>query len=219
MRQTGGSRSAKNAPRLRSWLTGSVVAISWLLAPVADAEDAAKPHMVWAAGPYTFSDELGGFKITGVSGAGTKEDPVVITEELFSATPVTLVIRAIKPIRSFDNTGEYVNGFLHMRIDTLNNSGNAWVEFEFELQENLGKASLFGDGLSFDQRRNETRTYISADHYLDFSRNFEPYDRLRFGTGKVDPLETARFGFLITDYTPKMTFYLVQDPRIPSMQP
>ena len=69
MRQTGGSRSAKNAPRLRSWLTGSVVAISWLLAPVADAEDAAKPHMVWAAGPYTFSDELAGFKITGGSGA------------------------------------------------------------------------------------------------------------------------------------------------------
>ena len=193
------------------------MALAGVVLSPASAEEAPKPHKVWAAGPYTFSDELGGFKITGVSGAGTKDDPVVITEELFSATPVTLVIRAIKPIGAFDNTGEFVNGFLHMRIDTLNNSGNAWVEFEFELQENLGRASLFGDGLSFDQRRNETRTHISADHYLEFSRDFEPYDRLRFSSGKVDPLETARFGFLVTDYTPKMTFYLVQDPRIPTM--
>ena len=40
------------------------------------------------------SDELGGFTITGVSGTGSKDDPIVITEQLNSASPVTLVIRA-----------------------------------------------------------------------------------------------------------------------------
>jgi len=33
---------------------------------------------------------------------------------------------------------------------------------------------------------------------------------------KVDPLKTASFEFLMTDYTPRWTFYLVQDPRIPT---
>ena len=66
---------------------------------------------------------------------------------------MTLVIRTIRPIRQFDQTGDFANGFLHLRIEVLNNSKLPWIEFEFELQEQLGKASLFGDGLSFDQRR------------------------------------------------------------------
>ena len=37
-----------------------------------------------------------------------------------------------------------------------------------------------------------------------------------FKNGKVDPLKTASFEFLVTDYTPRWTFYLVQDPRIPT---
>ncbi|QKC84701.1 hypothetical protein [Mesorhizobium sp. NZP2077] len=40
--------------------------------------------------------------------------------------------------------------------------------------------------------------------------------RLLFKDGKVDPLKTASFEFLVTDYTPRWTFYLVQDPRIPT---
>ena len=40
----------------------------------AGAEDA-KP---WVAGAYSFSDERGGFRITGISGQGTQTDPVVI---------------------------------------------------------------------------------------------------------------------------------------------
>ena len=54
---------------------------------------AANEVKVWATGAYSFSDELGGFRITGASGIGTKDDPLVITEELNSATPVTLTIR------------------------------------------------------------------------------------------------------------------------------
>lgn len=169
----------------------------------------------WAAGPYAFSDELGGFLIRGVSGNGTRDNPIVVREELESATPVTLTIRAIRPIRPFDASGDYVSGVLYMRIEAFNNSGLPWVEFEFELQEILGRPSTFGDGLSFDQRSKIPENIASPD-FSGFSRAFEPYDRLLFKDGKVDPLATATFDFLVTDYTPRWTFYLVQDPRIPS---
>ena len=175
----------------------------------------ADQHKVWNAGAYSFSDELGGFHITGASGQGTREDPVVLTEELNSATPVTLTIRTTRPIQPFATWGDYANGILYMRIHILNNSGQAWVEFEFELQEILDQPSTFEDGLSFDQR-NKTPDNILSSNFSDFSRDFEPYDRLRFDDGNVDPLKTVGFEFLITDFTPRWTFYLVQDPRIPS---
>jgi hypothetical protein len=183
------------------------------LPPIGPAQ--AEPYKVWATGAYSFSDELGGFRITGVSGSGTREDPIVITEELESATPVTLTIRTTRDIRPFDSSGNYANGIMHMHIDALNNSGQAWIEFEFELQEILDQPSVFGDGLSFDQRRTDGKNIFSSS-FARFDRDFEPYDRLLFKNGKVDPLKTASFDFLITDYTPRWTFFLVQDPRIPS---
>ena len=59
----------------------------------------------------------------GVSGTGTKADPIVLIEELDSATPVTLTIRTIRPIKPFAEGGDYANGILYMRINALNNSG------------------------------------------------------------------------------------------------
>lgn len=197
----------------RSVLLGSL--LGFLAASYPAGVATADPEKVWSTGAYSFSDELGGFRITGVSGVGTRDDPLVVTEELDSAMPVTLTIRAAKPIKPFAGAGEYANGIMYMRIDALNNSGRTWVEFEFELQETLERPSVFGDGLSFDQR-NKTPDNIISGNYKDFDRNFEPYDRLLFTNGHVDPLKTVRFEFLMTDYTPRQTFYLVQDPRIPS---
>ncbi|MCO5071811.1 MAG: hypothetical protein M9944_11465 [Rhizobiaceae bacterium] len=168
----------------------------------------------WVAGPYSFSDELGGFRITSASGIGVKEDPIVIVQELTSASAVTLVIRAENPGTPSDDPHKFATGMLRIRLDTLNNSGQGWTEFEFELQEVLGQASVFSDGLSFDQRRDDG-TSIESDSFAEFSRAFEPYDRLRFTKGQVDPLHAASFEFRITDFTPRPTFYLVQDPRIP----
>jgi len=102
--------------------------------PSAQAHDAEQDQSIFLAGPYSFSDELGGFTIRSVSGTGTRKDPVVIVEDLYSATPVTLVIRTTRPIRPFDNTGDYANGILHMRLEARNAGGQGWVEFEFELQ-------------------------------------------------------------------------------------
>ena len=169
----------------------------------------------WYAGAYSFSDELGGFRILDVSGTGAREDPFVVVEEFFSSSPVTLTIRATAPVRPLDRSGFFANGDLHVRIEAVNGSGQAWVEFEFELQEVRDRPSLFGDGLSFDQRKEKTET-IGSDSFARFSRDFEPYDRLLYRDGHVDPGASAGFSFFITDFTPRSEFYLVQDPRIPS---
>lgn len=168
----------------------------------------------WHAGAYSFSDELGGFRILGIAGTGTKSDPIVVSQALQSAGPVTLVIRVTRTIRPYGFTEDHANGFLHLRLETINASGLAWIEFEFELQEIRDVPSVYGDGLSFDQRRVESR-YIASDAFTTHDRNFEPHDRLLFRDGKVDPEAVAGFRFLITDFTPQPEFYLVQDPRIP----
>lgn len=169
----------------------------------------------WHAGPYSYSDELGGFAILGISGTGTLDDPVVLTQELFSASPVTLVIHAEKPIRPRFMQGDFANGFIYLRLITINGSGLPWLEFEFELQEIRGEPSTFGDGLSFDQRKTDSST-TRSDRYAEFSRNYEPYDRLIFREGHTDAGQTVSFEFLITDFTPRAQYFIVQDPTIPS---
>src|SRR5690606_17216913 len=141
-----------------------------LMSSASRAQDSEPEYRQWPAGAYSFSDELGGFRITSVTGNGTQDNPVVIAEEIASASPVTLVIRTIRPIRAVDFSGNYANGFLHVRLEIVNASRLAWVEFEFELQEQLHEPSLFGDGLSFDQRRTDART-ISSDSFAEFSRD------------------------------------------------
>ncbi|RFC68977.1 MULTISPECIES: hypothetical protein [Mesorhizobium] len=187
-----------------------IVAFLALLVP-AHADDA----KAWRAGNYTFSDELGGFTITGVGGLGTRENPIVVEEELNSSSPVTLVVRTVFPTVDDPAVGNLATSALHIKLLIRNGSGQAWVEFEFELQEILHQPSIFSDGLSFDQRRDDS-DIIRSTRFAHFSRDFEPYDRLRFTEGKVDPKERADFSFALTDFTPRWTFYIVQDPRIPS---
>lgn len=211
MRQHFSSAFGKSPVR-RDIAAACLVAL--LSAPAMAGQDRPEPRH-WVSGAYSFSAELGGFRIVSVSGRGTKSDPIVIEEELDSSTPVTLVIRTVLPIRPFDYSGNFANGFLHVRIEARNNSGQPWIEFEFELQEQLNRASVFGDGLSFDQRRGDSE-HIASANFLYFSRDFEPYDRLLFRGGKIDHREVASFEFMITDFTPRWEFFLVQDPRIPS---
>lgn len=168
----------------------------------------------WHAGAYSYSDELGGFAIVAISGNGTKDDPVVLTQEFLSASPVTLVIRAEKPVRSRVIDGDFANGFIYLRVVAINNSGLPWLEFEFELQEIEDEPSTFGDGLSFDQRRTDS-VNIGSDRFEKFNRDYEPFDRLVFSEGSVDPRRSVVFDFLITDFTPRWQYFLVQDPTVP----
>lgn len=168
----------------------------------------------WYAGAYSFSDELGGFRILSVSGTGTRNDPVVLAQEMVSASPVTLVIEAAQTINPQGKPEHWATGMIHMEVMTVNNSGLPWIGFSFELQEELGVPSTFGDGLSFDQRKLDSDN-IGMDRFGTFERHFEPYDRLEFMDGHVDALEQATFRFFISDFTPRERFYLLQDPLIP----
>jgi hypothetical protein len=185
-----------------------------VLAPLMCGAGAADDGRFYA-GAYSFSDELGGFSLTGISGQGSAADPIVLTEELPSASPVTLVIRAARPLRPYGDGGSgFANGFLHLRVVAHNGSGQGWLEFEFELEERLGVPSNFGDGLSFNQRKMDGEG-LECDRFADYHRDYEPYDRVLFRDGHVDPKSFVTFGFFITDFTPDPIFYLRQDPRIP----
>ncbi|MCO5063093.1 MAG: hypothetical protein M9924_01625 [Rhizobiaceae bacterium] len=192
-----------------------VAAIAAIAALAAAVIPARSDQQVWRAGNFTFSDEMGGFTIRGISGAGTREDPIVVDEELQSSSPVTMVIRSSGASLPDSVAGNLATSALHLRLSIRNTSGQPWIEFEFELQEILHRPSIFSDGLSFDQRQDNT-DFIGSTGFVRFSRDFEPYDRLRFTEGKVDPNASAAFSFALTDFTPRWTFYLVQDPRIPS---
>jgi hypothetical protein len=174
-----------------------------LLASAGPADDGR-----WYAGNYSFSNELGGFRILSIRGTGTKTDPVEISEELYSAEPVTLTIRTVQrlPVPQ--------TGTLHLRVAVFNKSGLAWIEFVFELQEIRDKPSNFYDGLSFAQV-NPDPALVSSDRFASIESRFESFDSLRFSNGVSDPQSQTRFGFFITDTTPVDVFYLVQDPRVP----
>ena len=168
----------------------------------------------WYTGAYAFSDELGGFRILSASGTGTRADPIIIVQELETANPAMLTIYSALPINPTGRLGEWVTGMMHLRLVTVNNSGLPWIGFSFELQEIHGVPSTFGDGLSFDQRRTHSGN-VSMNGFTRFERIFEPYDRLEFSAGHVNPSDTVSFRFFISDFTPVERFFLLQDPVIP----
>ena len=188
--------------------------VATLSASAAHAGDGHNGQQAPGAG-YAFSAELGGFDIVGLSGLGTRADPIRIRGQVYEAMPVTLVIRAVKPLNPFAQPETHATGILHFHLDIENASGLPWVGAEFELQEVLGQPSVYGDGLSFDQRRTGTYPVVS-DKFAGNRQNFEPYDRILFEDGFADPGDTVAFRFLTTDLTPVPVFYLRFDPRIPA---
>ncbi len=176
------------------------------------------PHKVLAAplttGGFTFSDELGGFRLLSVSGIGSADDPIIVEEELTGIGPVVLVIRrnAVgNPANPWARNGVWTA--IHLTKVLHNRTRRIWAGFELELQEKLHQPSVYGDGLSFDQGR-AVPVEISSDAFARNHRLFEPYDRIRFEDGSVDPDATLRLTVHITDPTPVREFYLVQDPQI-----
>jgi len=166
------------------------------------------------AGGYSFSDELGGFRLLAASGSGTARDPVIVVEEFYEAAPVTLIIRRHDPTTLGLRTGQ---PSLTLVKNVVNRSRRVWAGFEVELQEILRKPSVYGDGLSFNQFGAQAPD-VSSDSFAENNRVFEPYDRIQFQSGFVDPEATARFRITITDPTPVREFYLVQDPKLLSAE-
>lgn len=163
------------------------------------------------AGGYSFSDELGGFRLLSASGSGTPDDPVVLVEELPSVDPVILIIRRQAA------AGLPVQIQLTLVKRVVNRSNRIWAGFEVELQEILKEPSVYSDGLSFKQFASE-QTDVESDAFALNERRFEPYDRIAFLGGSVDPEATATFRMTITDPTPVPVFYLLQDPNLLSAE-
>jgi hypothetical protein len=166
------------------------------------------------AGGYSFSDELGGFRLISASGSGTPKDPVVLVEEIDEVAPVTLVIRLLPYPGAASRP---VNAQLAIVKQVVNRSERVWAGFELELQEILRKPSEYGDGLSFNQFSAQPPD-VASDAFTNNDRLFEPYDRIAFHNGHVDPNATVAFRIVITDPTPVNEFYLVQDPKLLSVQ-
>jgi hypothetical protein len=168
----------------------------------------------WSSGGYSFSDELGGFVILGVSGSGTNDDPIVVVQNMHQAAPVTMVIRPQLTTDSYGNLKRQSFIQFSLVVAVTNGSKRNWAGFDLELQEIPGQPSVYFDGLSFDQVRTFSERVFLSDKFSVFSDLTEPYDRIRFEDGYVIPNETVRLKVFITDVTPPETFYLVQDPQI-----
>ena len=160
------------------------------------------------AGGYSFSDELGGFRVLSATGKGTQDEPAIVVEELYAVAPVTLVIRNHDLV-----SGRPLQAQLVLIKHVRNRSNRVWAGFEMELQELLGKPSVYSDGLSFKQFA-AAGDDVSSDSFEQNQRSFEPYDRIEFLKGHVDPGATAEFKTSITDPTPTSTFYLLQEPKL-----
>jgi hypothetical protein len=167
----------------------------------------------WAAGGLTFSDELGGFRLISVSGTGSILDPIVIVEEITGIGPAILVIRGRRE-RSAEGYMVTSPAFVSVAMIKIvvNRSGQIWAGFDLELREALTTPSSYPDGLSFDQARSFNRP-MNSDTFAAVRRVSEPYDRVNFYRGNVDPGTTARFNFYITDPTAIPEFYLLQEPH------
>ena len=166
------------------------------------------------AGNFSFSDELGGFRILSATGTGSSVDPVVLEEEIFETGPVILVIRRHGPtdvIAEHDHMEE--SRALTLVKLVHNRTKRIWAGFDLELQEILNRPSVYSDGLSFNQI-GAAPPDVESDDFARNVRQFEPYDRIQFHSGHVDPEKTARMRVHITDPTPERIFYLLQDPQI-----
>lgn len=164
----------------------------------------------FAAGGLTFSDELGGFVLLGVSGSGTLEDPFVVVEEVTDGAAAILVIRGLSVDYGNLIGSHHLAGFALTKV-VINRTSNAWSRYEVELREVPQNQSPYGDGLSFGQGGQIGRPFV-ATRFAGNQEIDEPYDSVVFDNGTVVPGESASFSVVVTDTTPNPTIFMVQQP-------
>jgi hypothetical protein len=190
---------------LRHLVAGLVCVVAVCLAPNVAAKS-------WTTSGITFSDDPGGLQLRGATGTGTRDDPIVLVQEITGAGPATLLIRN-------DRTGDLnvspALGFLRLAVVNIvvNRGPWAWSGFDLELRRTLDQPSIYTDGLSFDQPQSFARA-AKADRFAQSLQNDEPFDRIRFDGGNVDAEESLRLDFDIVDVNGGAVFYLVQRPIV-----
>jgi hypothetical protein len=157
----------------------------------------------------TFSDEEGGVVLHGGSGRGTADDPFVLVEDITDEGPAILTIRGLEAsIEAGRFGGQAVGGFSLVKLVT-NRTGHAWHAFELELRERLDRPSTYEDGLSFGQATRSLEA-LHSDRFSRVHRNDEPLDAVVFDDGLVPIGATVAVRMMITDYTPRAEFFLLQ---------
>ncbi len=194
-------------------LAGILLAASFLVAK--ENHGVAQQPKLWVAGTFSFSDELGGFKILGIDGSGAMDDPIIIHQEMQTSGGSTMIVRHLNPLQLKAANHTVEDNAVYVRFVTANNSNVPWVGYGLELQEIKDKPSTYGDGLSFDQISRET-SFVRSDKFLEFERQYEPGDRVVFRKGVVNHQEKVKIEFVVTDFTPTAHFYIYQDPLIPA---
>lgn len=193
-------------PRLDGLATALAAAVTAGLMAIAGSAAAAS----FSVGGLSFSDELGGFTLLDVTGAGTLDDPFVVVEEVTDQSAAILVIRGLSTAYGNRIGSHHVAGFALTKI-VINRTATAWSRYELELREVVEAHSPYGDGLSFGQGGQAGRPFIATG----FSGNQEidePYDSVVFGGGLIQPGEAATLTVVITDTTPTSPIYVVQQP-------
>ena len=166
----------------------------------------------WTIGGISFSDRPGGARLLAASGTGTRDDPIVLVEEIVGAGPAVLEVQN-------GRTGHLdvspATGFLSLSVVKIivNRGPWRWSGFDLELMTGPDQPSVYSDGLSFDQPQTFQRL-ARADRFLQTVQEDEPFDRIRFDGGQVDPAEYLRLDFDIVDANGTAVFYLVQRPLI-----
>jgi hypothetical protein len=160
----------------------------------------------------SFSDELGGAHLLAASGSGTTKDPIVLVEEITGPGPAILVVRNDRPDHL--NVSPAV-GFLALAIvNVIVNRGPwRWAGFDLELRTTPDQPSVYTDGLSFDQPQTFHRM-AKANRFDEARQEDEPFDRIRFDGGSVDPRADLRLAFDVLDANGRAVFYLVQRPIV-----
>ncbi len=169
----------------------------------------------YTAAGLTFSDELGGFRLLSVSGTGTLADPIIVVEEITRVGAAILTVRGSQ-IRESTGPSILPAPIINLAVVkiVINGSRRVWTGFDMELQTVANRPSPYEDGLSFDQMGSFDGAPFRSDSFADARRISEPYDRVRFASGSVDPGKAGRFTLYITDPTPKAEFFLLQEPLL-----
>lgn len=169
----------------------------------------------FTAGGLQFSDELGGFTLISVTGSGSISDPIVVVEEIHEVGPAVLTIRGQQMI-TFKDRPDMPATFVNLAVIkvVINATKRVWTGFDLELQEELNHPSPYHDGLSFDQLGSFANHPFTSDSFVLTRQMPEPYDRVHFYDGSVDPGTDVRFNLFITDPTPAPLFYLLQEPHL-----
>jgi hypothetical protein len=188
--------------------------IVWSLACLAVVSLSGSPlaAATWTTAGLSFSDELGGARLLAASGTGTARDPIVLVEEIDEAGPATLLVQ------NFRHGGELISpagGFLSLSVVVIvtNRGPWRWSGFDLELRTTPDDPSVYTDGLSFDQPQ-MFRTSAKANRFQQTHQEDEPFDRIRFDGGNVDPRDHLRLDFDIVDANGRAVFYLVERPIV-----